>query len=49
MSPSLAEALLNIVPKNAAGAQPAKKGGQKWWVANPVNPKENFADKCGEN
>ena len=41
----LVEALLHVVPKMRSLIR--QKDGL-WWVANPVNPSENFADKWNE-
>jgi len=41
---SVSEALLSIVPKMRTELE-RKKRGLVWWVPNPVNPQENFADK----
>jgi hypothetical protein len=41
---SVSEALLSIVPKMRTELE-SKKRGLAWWVPNPVNPDENFADK----
>ena len=43
---NLADALLNVVPRMRSFV---KKRDGIWWVANPVNPQENFADKWAEN
>jgi len=42
---SLSELLLNIIP---AMRDHIEKRGTEWWVPNPVNPLENFADKWNE-
>ena len=42
----LAEAVLDVVPRMRAYIE--KRDGT-WWVPNPVNPEENFADKWTEN
>ena len=42
----LAEAVLDVVPRMRAYIE--KRDGA-WWVPNPVNPEENFADKWTEN
>lgn len=41
----LGPALRNVVPRMRAGI--LRRNGQ-WWVPNPVNPQENFADKWNE-
>jgi len=41
----LADALLNVVPRMRQSIEP--RDGV-WWVPNPVNPAENFADKWAE-
>ena len=41
----LAEAVLDVVPRMRAHIE--QRDGA-WWVPNPVNPKENFADKWAE-
>ena len=41
----LAEALLDVVPRMR---DYIKKRDGAWWVPNPVNPEENFADKWTE-
>lgn len=41
----LAEAILNVVPRMRASIE--MRDGV-WWVPNPVNPSENFADKWAE-
>ena len=43
--PDLLEALLKVVP---AMRQGVKQRNGVFWVANPVNPRENFADKWAE-
>lgn len=42
----LLEALFNILPRMRAGIE--ERSGRHW-VANPVNPDENFADKWAES
>jgi len=42
--PTILEALLSIVPRMRLELQRNKRGAI-WWVPNPVNPKENFADR----
>ena len=42
----LADAILNVVPRMRASIE--NRGGV-WWVPNPVNPNENFADKWAES
>ena len=42
----LAEAVLDVVPRMRDYIE--KRDGA-WWVPNPVNPEENFADKWTEN
>lgn len=42
---TLLDALQRVVPEMRARI--VRRGG-KWWVANPVNPQENFADKWNE-
>jgi hypothetical protein len=42
---NLVEAILNVVPKMR---QAIKNRDGVWWVSNPVNPQENFADKWQE-
>ncbi len=42
--PTVSEALLNVVPKMRSELERNKRG-LVWWVPNPVNPKENFADR----
>jgi hypothetical protein len=39
------QALFNIVPGMRKGIE---KRGEDWWIPNPVNPLENFADKWKE-
>lgn len=41
----LADAVLDVVPRMRGHIE--KRDGA-WWVPNPVNPKENFADKWAE-
>ncbi len=41
----LADAILNAVPRMREGIE--QRDGV-WWVPNPVNPQENFADKWAE-
>ena len=41
----LAEAILNVVPRMR---QSIERREEDWWVSNPVNPEENFADKWNE-
>ncbi|MBZ0169294.1 hypothetical protein MELA_00088 [Candidatus Methylomirabilis lanthanidiphila] len=41
----LAEAILNVVPRMR---QSIEQRDGVWWVPNPVNPQENFADKWTE-
>lgn len=43
--PDIAAALFSVVPAMRAGIEKRIDG---WWVPNPVNPKENFADKWAE-
>lgn len=42
----LADAILNVVPRMRASVE--NRGGV-WWVPNPVNPNENFADRWAES
>lgn len=42
--PTVSEAMLSIVPKMRSELE-RKKRGAVWWVPNPVNSLENFADK----
>jgi hypothetical protein len=46
--PMVSEALLAVVPKMRSELIRNKKDGE-WRVLNPVNPKENFADKWAES
>jgi hypothetical protein len=41
----LAEAISNAVPRMRSAVQ---RSGKEFWVANPMNPLENFADKWRE-
>lgn len=41
----LADAILNVVPRMR---QSIEQRNGVWWVPNPVNPQENFADKWAE-
>ena len=41
---TVGESLLAIIPKMQAELL-RQRSGTEWWVANPVNPAENFADK----
>jgi hypothetical protein len=41
----LGEALLNIVPKMRKILLELRRQDGEWWVPNPTNPAENFADK----
>lgn len=41
----LADAVLNVVPRMRQSIEQREDG---WWVPNPVNPQENFADKWAE-
>jgi hypothetical protein len=43
---SLVDACLNVIP---AMREKIVKRGDVWWVPNPVNPAENFADKWRES
>ncbi|MES2460258.1 MAG: nucleotidyltransferase [Armatimonadota bacterium] len=45
---TLLDTLVAIIPKIREALNSQKRGGV-WWVANPVNPKENFADKWKES
>jgi hypothetical protein len=44
---TLLEALTVIIPRMRASLVEQKRGNV-WWVANPVNPGENFADKWSD-
>ena len=41
----IAEAMLDVVPRMRDYIE---KRNRAWWVPNPVNPEENFADKWAE-
>jgi len=43
----LADAILNVVPRMRALVKQRDDG--VWWIPNPVNPHENFADKWDDN
>ncbi len=42
----LTEAVLDVIPRMRDYIE--KRDGASWWVPNPVNPEENFADKWAE-